>query len=824
MTGTRKPRRERSATTVRRTPKGLLLAMMVVVGGLCLATTRDERIAASVTAGPGTVRAADFNPYGVNNDRGMVGRSVEGLVLPAQGVHVAMREANIGWVRYSLSWQNVQGGGVNSWDWTVTDHDINAAIAQGMSVYVTIMAAPTWPHGGKNTFGFMHCGDVHGVWHPGNPGCGPGADYARFDPDFGSGPSFYWKRFVTEAVKRYGDRVKYWGFWNEGRNPIFWPEYDEPPCNRFGQLLKKVLRPGREAALAANPSVQIVGPEDDTGELLAFLLNAERNGHAACGIAPGRLFDVISFHAYQNSVGVFETIDNVKNALAGHDRREVWMTEVPTDQYIDGALEQFKKRGWISKIFAYTMRSYDPPPPGFPTCGGYGLVDYQLTRCYSHTAMRNFAVANPPSMRFAGLTAEAGQEDYLLLTNPHGQATTVNMAFSNAIGAQATQSIVMPANSRATPFVSAFPGQYQAVSISTTNPMLPIWAEHANYWNNREAGRAAQGASERSDTWYFAEGTSGGGWIEHISAYNPSTTDTVVVTWTYLHDSTPPVSTSRVLPPRAVLRLPTADVGGVQIGHGTIVSGVWSGGAFNNQPAPITAERTISWGNSIEGHGGKGVAFPSPQWHFAEGANNPAWATYIALMNPNTRAVTARVRYLLPSGFTGWTSYPIGAQRRISFQAGASDTFGIEIRTDGEIPIAAERAMYTGAGWTVGTAGEGAPVTSQRWMFPEGSTLGNYFSPYFLLANPTSTTALVSVNFRREDGVVVPHTMSIGPGQRATISPYDFPSLIGHSFSTEVVVTGASPSGVPPGIVAERAMYWSHSTGWIAGHVALGIP
>lgn len=811
--GTARQDRE-SRKTGQRTRSGLLAAMSAAVAMLCIATYDGERLNASVTAGPSHMRAADFNPYGINNDSGMVGLSVEHPRV-TNDAHAAMPGAGIGWVRYWMSWQNIEGNAFQSpsaWNWSNTDRDIDAAIAQGMNVYVTILSAPSWVYSGVNTYGFMNCGDINGTYYPNRPGCGSTA--VPFDSGHNVG-NVRWKNFVTEAVKRYGNRVKYWGFWNEAANPIFWPEQNEPPCDRFGQFVKKVLRPGREAALAANPSVQIVGPEDDYGDLLQYTLEAERDGKAACGIAPGRLFDIISFHAYPNN-GVFLRIDPIKNILSNFDRREVWLTEAPTDTYIDGVLEQFKQRGWISKIFPYVMRN------GNGGCGNYGLLDVNFTPCYGLTAMRNFALANPPSMRFADLVYATGQEDFLMLANPHASAATVRIRFSTAAGASTTHTISMPANSRATPYVSAFWNQYQAASIWTDDPMKPVWAEHVNYWNNREAGRAAQGASERSDTWYFAEGTAGSGWVEYISAYNPSPTYQVTVTWTYINTGGAPVSTSRVLPPLGMLRLATTDTAGVDIGHSTIVSGAWTNNYPSANGAPISAERTISWGNNIEGHGGKGVAFTSPQWHFAEGANNGVWSTYISLMNPTTRDAKARVRYLLGTGFTIWYEHDVPARRRISFPADVNDVFGIEIRTVGEIPIAAERAMYFGAGWTVGTAGEGAPVTSQRWLFPEGTTYGGYFSTYFLLANPTNAAANLTITYRREVGGPVTRYHTLGAGQRLTIDPYADPDLVDVSFSTEVVVTG--PGVVPPGIVAERAMYWVRGSGWIAGDVALGIP
>jgi hypothetical protein len=125
--------------------------------------------------------------------------------------------------------------------------------------------APAWPHGNLNTYARGGCGTGPNNQLPFNyskPGCTP-TDLPPFDPPVGGlEQSYNWKRFVTEAVKRYGVRVKYWGFWNEPSEMWHWPQYDTPGCynSRLKSLIDKVIVPGCQAALAANPSVQIVGP------------------------------------------------------------------------------------------------------------------------------------------------------------------------------------------------------------------------------------------------------------------------------------------------------------------------------------------------------------------------------------------------------------------------------------------------------------------------------------------------------------------------------------------------------------------------------------
>jgi hypothetical protein len=824
----------------------LFHALSVVACLLLLFLTSGRVLKAGVTGGSlSGVRAAPFSYYGAGNDRGMVARSIESIVdgdTPGETLHQTLHQNGVGWVRYWLSWDWVEHSN-GGYDWSVPDHDIQAAIDQGLNVYVTIQSAPAWAHGGVNTYVWGNCalivnGVPTGAFDPTRPGCGQ-ADYAPFDPGMGNGQSFFWKRFVTAAVKRYGDRVKYWGFWNEPSSGWFWPPYNEAPCNSVaGQLIAKVIKPARDAALAANSSVVIVGPDEtqfdqtsNTAPWLDVLLSIERNGAPNCGVPAGRLWDVISWHAYAGNSGqnIPVSLNAVKHTLDNYDRREVWITETDADGTgLNSVLDEFAGRGWISKVFVHGTRG---------VCGGGALIDQgTLTACPSlYSTYHNYIAAHPPAMHFAGTTGVSGHWDFLLLENPHGTATTANVSYATPWGAVQTRSYALAASSRATIFVpnEFWPGWDQGVTVTPADPTMPIWAEHADYTQNTlEAGRSAEGAYERSDTWYFAEGAWGGGWwTEYVTAYNPNDTQ-VNVTYTFVNQNQ--VNSQQTYPVggHGLIKLPI-NASNIDQNHSTIVSGVWAdGGAHNGQPAPIAADRTMSWNNDIDWHESKGVPFPSTNWYFAEGNVGGGWSTYLLLMNPADPNVTPNrtanlyVYYMLPSGLSSPTLVQVGAGRRVTVNpadVGIGGSFGIIVQSLGPdtVPVVAERAMYYGSDWTVGTMGQGATSPMQRWRFAEGSTYGYY--PYYLLANPSSLTVTVQATFYLEGASPVSFSVPIGPGQRYTIDPSSIPSLQNHNFAAEFTVLKTG-TDAPPGIVAERAMYWLGGAPWRGGHVSLGMP
>ena len=81
-----------------------------------------------------------------------------------------------------------------------------------------------------------------------------------------------------------------------------------------------------------------------------------------------------------------------------------------------------------------------------------------------------------------------------------GGVFTQRTGLSTAEGATRTKIYPLPATSRFTVHVptEGFAGVEQGVSVVPARTDLPIWIEHADYWNNFKAGRLSQGTGERS--------------------------------------------------------------------------------------------------------------------------------------------------------------------------------------------------------------------------------------------------------------------------------------------------------------------------------------
>lgn len=345
---------------------GFLVAIRLVVFALTACAgmgqlESDEGLEAGREAGGvRSARAAveESNRWGANDDFGLAPWAPNRGLMGARAFELA-RESGMGWVRYWLYW-NVVNPQPGVYDWSSADEEIDHIRAAGLNVYITVMWAPPWATGNQPAYEPWNCMSRDGSarFDASRPGCGD------LRPDEGA-----FRGFVDAAVRRYGNKVKYWGFWNESHNPIFW--------HSSRHVVESIMVPGYQAAKAANPSVVIVGPETDVGADLEWVLSEESRR--------GRFLDVISFHAYGRGDVAGETLSKIdhefKPVVDRHAAgRPVWITEGGVKSSFDAASERRQADGmrelfegiaartWIGKFMMYRLKGDDPS-------GDYGLID-----------------------------------------------------------------------------------------------------------------------------------------------------------------------------------------------------------------------------------------------------------------------------------------------------------------------------------------------------------------------------------------------------------------------------------------------------------------
>lgn len=329
--------------------------------------------------------------------------------------------------------------------------------------------------------------------------------------------------------------------------------------------------------------------------------------------------------------------------------------------------------------------------------------------------------------------------------------------------------------------------------------------------NDREAPAAP--APEGLDaSWakvYLAEGVSSSYFQTTIAIANPSTgsADARIL----LRPDGPSHMLDVPVPPLSHVETDaTAVLGTTQGAFGVTVGGT----------ATLGVARATTWDGARGGHAELATSQPSRRWYFAEGSTAGPFELFLLLLNPGDTDARVGVTFLRTKGAPIKRTYTIGPGARLSVWVDqehpdllATDVAAIVESEDGPA-IVAERAMYmAGAGGFVGGhASLGTTAPRNRWLMAEGAT-GTFFNLFVMLANPDSRKTAVTLRFRRPDGLLVTHKVTLKPMQRKTVEVAKVSPLLADTAVWTEIDSGKVP------IVAERVMWWPGNK-WTDGHVA----
>ena len=185
--------------------------------------------------------------------------------------------------------------------------------------------------------------------------------------------------------------------------------------------------------------------------------------------------------------------------------------------------------------------------------------------------------------------------------------------------------------------------------------------------------------------------------------------------------------------------------------------------------------------------------------YFAEGSTG-YFDTSVAVLNLSATE-TAHVSLALLSESGGVVShrFTLGPRQRQSVSLNTVLASGaVAIIVESDVPVAADRFMTWGTSGIGASLDSGASAPATTWYIAEGAT-GPFFL-YYLLQNPATTPATVTVRYLVEGATPVSRTRTLPPQSRTTIFVNeDDPALVRASLGA--IVT----SDVP--IFVERAMY-----------------
>ena len=199
--------------------------------------------------------------------------------------------------------------------------------------------------------------------------------------------------------------------------------------------------------------------------------------------------------------------------------------------------------------------------------------------------------------------------------------------------------------------------------------------------------------------------------------------------------------------------------------------------------------------------------------YFAEGATGLFFSTTLWLANPDPTN-PARVVLNFDSGLGVRRTYPVmlmpGGTAAVNIGAVSGfEASDVSTTIESDRLVIADRSMEWGLekvpnGHGYGSSAESSiAAPSTQWFLAEGSTVLG-FDLFYMLQNPGSSIAHVTVRYLPSSGNVITRTYDMAPRTRSTIYLNSIPGL------EETDVSGDISSDLP--IIVERSMYRSTAT------------
>jgi hypothetical protein len=482
---------------------------------------------------------------------------------------------------------------------------------------------------------------------------------------------------------------------------------------------------------------------------------------------------------------------------------------------------------WDAKGLVSETRAWNPDPASigrngwYPTYWRFGIISHREPITGGHDAVG----ATSPSkvFYFAEGTCRPGFMPYFSIQNPGTKAADVTITYMKGDGGTVSQSLAVPAASRATISPKDKLGEADdaahdfSARVACTNGQA-IVAERPTYFDYAgcTGGSDAVGATAQAAEFFFAEGTTRPGFDTFFSILNPGD-KAAAVTLTYMRGDGTTKAQSFTVPPSSRGTAHPADV----LGVANDAAHDFSSRVTSTNGVPLVVERPMYFKYKGAWSGGSdvlGATSSSTCWYFAEGTTRPKFETYIALQNTGSKVARIAVSYMLANGASKSQTVTVPANSRGTVHPsdvlGSSDDpahdFACSLVSTNGVGIVAERPSYFDyKGWDGGSDVLGCASPSQSFYFAEGTCRKGYDS-YLSIQNPGDAVALVKVTYMKGDGSKATDQVTLNPRSRATVCPRDKLGTgddAAHDFSTLVQCVNGQL------IVAERPIYFAYTGG-----------
>jgi hypothetical protein len=233
---------------------------------------------------------------------------------------------------------------------------------------------------------------------------------------------------------------------------------------------------------------------------------------------------------------------------------------------------------------------------------------------------------------------------------------------------------------------------------------------------------------------------------------------------------------------------------------------------------PIVAERSMYRNNRREGSCSIGTNVPSETFYLAEGSTAWGFTSYVLVQNPNSTEAMVTLTCMTSAGsqvVVDSFGMPPNSRQTFNMNNLIPDTdFSTIVSSD--LPIAAERSMYWGAGSALGEACHtsiGLAEPHGLFYFPSAQTSDGW-ETFTLVANPNDTAVQVMVSYWLAEGSGMSYFIAtVPPLSRITFNMNDRVASSSASIEVKCLTEGKK-------IISERSMYWNNRG---AGNDTVGV-
>ena len=293
-----------------------------------------------------------------------------------------------------------------------------------------------------------------------------------------------------------------------------------------------------------------------------------------------------------------------------------------------------------------------------------------------------------------GVTLD-GYDTWVSIQNPNSSDAICEVTFMKSDATTIIETVTVESTSRSTVNVNQYADNDSvSTKVSSTNN-VKVTAERIVYWDvgniHWGGGHCSIGAYVPNTLWYFAEGATVTDYTTWIAIQNPHDSEAQCRITFMKSDGQSVVLTRDVdAHKRDTVRI-----------NDYVTNDSVSTKVESTNGVGIVSERVVYWNSGgltqVGGHCSIGVNSSTTLWYLAEGSTQDGNDEWVTIQNPNTRAATCQITFMMGDGSSVVEEVTVEAARRSTVHVNdfvSSSSIATKVESTNGVGVIVERPMY----------------------------------------------------------------------------------------------------------------------------------